>query len=455
MKNHPEPGKMAEIDALYKRAEEAFQKHNYDYSINLFLQILVLNPDHAQTRKSLRVTVQTKFKEQGAPGMIKLKLLRGQIEVQLRTTKDLSRKIELCQKYLNDDPTNAKIRIQLADALLQKGHSEGAAMEAEMAMGDDPASVAAAKILVSANIKLSRVKEAQTILERIQSHVREDRDLERMQRDLAAMQTMKAGFTDAKDFHDVLKDKDQAAKLEIQHHLIQTDQQFQAVVTELETQLGGNPTDARIPKKIGDLFFEKKRDFTTARDWYKKAAQLAPQDSVLRDKVEDCSIRLFDQQIETALRNNDPKINEIRASRLKFLIQSFERRVQDRPTDMTLRFDLGKAYYLAGPAFLDRAISEFQQSVKDPKKKSDSHVYLGQAFQSKKMYDLAEKQYEQAQLGVIADERKLYIIYNRAKCSAEAGKLPKAVDLGKSIMEVDINYKDISQLVERWENGQK
>ena len=54
---------MADIDGLYKRAEEAFQKHNFGYSINLFQQILIINPDHAQTRKALRATVVKKFQE--------------------------------------------------------------------------------------------------------------------------------------------------------------------------------------------------------------------------------------------------------------------------------------------------------------------------------------------------------------------------------------------------------
>jgi tetratricopeptide (TPR) repeat protein len=446
---------MADIDGLYKRAEEAFQKRNYDYAVNLFQQILLIQPDHSQSRKALKLTILKKFQEQGAPGMIKMKLLRGKIEVELRTSKDPAKKTEALQKYLCEDPGNAKIRTMLADLLLQKGHSEGAAVEAEMAMADDPANVAAAKILVASYRNLGKVKEAQAVLERVSSHMKEDRELERLQRDLAAMQTMKAGFTDTSDYHSSLKNADQAAKLEVQHHLIQTEEQFQSVVNELEQQLGENPTDARIAKKLGDLFFDKKKDYAIARDWYKKASQLAPQDSVLRDKVEDCSIRQLDAQIEEALKTNDPKINEFRAQRLKFLIQSYERRVMDRPTDMGLRFELGKCYYQAGPAFLDKAIGEFQQSVKDPKKKSESHLYLGQTFQSKKMYDLAEKQYEQAEVGVIDDKRKLYIAYNRARCNAEAGKLPKAIELGKTIMEIDINYKDIAKLIEKWESGQK
>src|SRR6185295_10081707 len=151
--------------------------------------------------------------------------------------------------------------------------------------------------------------------------------------------------------------------------------------------------DAKLPKKIGDLYFEKKKDYAAARDWYKKASQLAPQDSVLRDKVDDCDLKLWEVKVAAATKAADPKLNELRLGQLKAHIASFERRVSDRPTDMGLRFELGKAYYLG--TMNDKAISEFQQSVKDPKKKSQSHLFLGKAFQKKKMFDMADKRSEE------------------------------------------------------------
>jgi tetratricopeptide (TPR) repeat protein len=448
---------MADIDALYKRAEEAFQKRSYDYARDLFLQILVLDPDHANARKALKGTLIRKFQESGATSKIRLIAMKGQFEIQLKTTKDALKKIDLCQNYLKDDPTNSKVRGVLAEALYSLGHNNAAAAEAEMSFADDTSNLAAAKVMVAAYKNTGKVKEAQTILERLQSQVKEDRDLEKLQRDLAAMQTMNAGFTDAgggKDgFRKVIKDSAKAEDLERDHRLIQSEAELAAAFEKLEAEMAESPTDARIPKRIGDLFFDKKKDYLKARDWYKKASQLAPQDSVLRDKVDDCQIRMYDVQVEAATKANDPKLNELKGVRLKFMIQSFERRVQDRPTDMGLRLELGKAYYKAGPSFTDKAIGEFQQSVKDPKKKADSHLYLGLSFQRKKMFDMADKQYALAEDGILSQDRRLDILYNRARCIKEAGKLPEAIEMGKKIMEIDISYKDISQLVEEWQKA--
>ncbi|HLF93424.1 MAG TPA: tetratricopeptide repeat protein [Planctomycetota bacterium] len=443
---------MPDTAQLHKRAEESFNKRQYDYARDLYLQILLLDPNDAHARQALKVTIIKKFQEQGATGKIRIMAMKGQFEIQLKTTKDAAKKIDLCQNYLNSDPTNAKVRTVLAESLLAQGHSNGAAAEAEMAMRDDPHSVVAAKVLVSAYIGVNKLTEAQNILEKISSLVKEDRDLERLQRDLAARQTMKQGFEDqsgkSADYRNVIKDSGKAADLEADKRLIQTDAAFTKKVDELQGELADNPTDARIPKRIGDLYFEIRKDYTAAGDWYKKASQLAPQDSVLRDKVDDCSLRLYDVQIDNAQKKSDPKLNEYKLARLKFRIQSFERRVQDRPTDMTLRYELGVCYY-AG-SLIDKAIGEFQQAVKDPKRKAESHLFLGKAFQKKKMYDMADKQYSMSIEGVLSQDRRMDILYNRAICNKEAGKKDQAIDLGKQIMEVDIGYKDISALVDEW-----
>jgi tetratricopeptide (TPR) repeat protein len=442
----------AEIEALYKRADEAFQKHNYDYARDLFHQILLFKQDHERAHEALRVSLIRKFQEQGATSRIKLGLMKGQIELHLKATKDPAKRAEFCLKFLNDDPTNSKVRAILAESLLILGHSNGSAAEARMALQDEPANVTALKTLVQAYRNTGKVKEAQSALDRVATLVRDDRDLERLQRDLAAMQTMQAGFDAAgvDGFRKALKNSDQAEELEKRTKLVQTDAEFQKLATELQNEMKENPTDAKLPKKIGDLYFDKKKDYTAARDWYKKASQLAPQDSVLRDKVDDCDLRIMELKAAAAAKTADPKAKELQLSHLKTYIASFERRVADRPTDMGLRYELGIAYYKG--TMNDRAISEFQQSVKDPKKKSASHFYLGRCFQKKKMFEMADKQYVAAEADVVSQDTRLDIMYHRAKLAAEAGKMAQAIELGNKIVEIDINYKDIAELVEKWGN---
>lgn len=444
----------AEIEALYKRADEAFRKHNYDYARDLFHQIIVFKMDHEKAHEALKVTLIRKFQEQGATSKIKLTMIKGQIEVQLKTTKDPAKRAEICLKFLNDDPTNGKVRAILADALLTLGHSNASAAEARMSLQDEPTSITALKTLVQAYCNTKKVKEAQMALERVASLVKDDRDLERLQRDLAAMQTMSAGFgsENTDNFRKSLKNADQAEELEKRTKLVQSDADFQRLVAEMQDEMKEAPSDAKYPKKVGDLYFDKKKDYTSAKEWYKKAAALSPQDSVLRDKVDDCDLKMLEVKVQAAEKANDPGLKDLKISHLKTLIASFERRVTDRPTDMGLRYELGVAYWKG--SMNDRAISEFQQAVKDPKKKSGSHFYLGRCFQRKKMYDMADKQFVMAEADVLSQDTRLDIMYHRAKLAAEAGKIPQAIELGNKIIEIDINYKDIAQMVEKWGNPQ-
>jgi len=67
----------AEVDSLYKRADEAFKKHSYDYARDLFQQILVFKPDHEKAHEALKVTLIRKFQEQGATSKFKLIAMKG------------------------------------------------------------------------------------------------------------------------------------------------------------------------------------------------------------------------------------------------------------------------------------------------------------------------------------------------------------------------------------------
>ena len=280
---------------------------------------------------------------------------------------------------------------------------------------------------------------------------KDDRDIERLLRDLAAMQTIGAGFEGAESFRDVLKNADQAEELEKKQHLIQNEEQLVAVLNSLGKKFTANPKDDVIAKKIADLIADKRKDYTDAKKWYAKAAAANPQNSVYKDKMDDCDLRNLQAAIDAAKAAKDTaKFNALRKDHLLFRIKSFERRIKDRPTDMGLRYELGISYYNAGPSGLDKAVAQFQMAVKDPKKKSNSHFYLGRAFQSKKMYDLADKQYEASISGVLGQGVRHNILYHRSKCAAESGKVAQAIELGKSIMEEDISYRDIAKLVEEW-----
>ena len=445
---------MGGIEQLYKRAEEAFAKRNYDYSVELFSQIINLDPNHSEARKALRATIVTKYKEGKAPNKFKLGMLFGKAKVEIAAApNNPQKKMVAAQKYLVQDPNNATIRTELAAALLGLGHNEACAVEAEMAIDADSKNIPAAKILCTALKVLGKIGEAQSALEKVARYASEDRDLLKLQRDLAAIATTQKGFEDTagkEGYRSAMKDKDQAGALERRQHMIKDVDDAKAFISDLIKEFGEKP-DYKTARRIGDTALDYLQDSNMAREWFKKAVELNPRDSTLKDRLEDVNLRVLEAKMKKAKKENDPKLKEYLKKLITFKIQIYERRSQDRPTDMGIRFELGRAYYSAGSGMLDKAISQFQQAVKDPKKKIDSHFYLGLGFQKKGLFDMADAQYEKsAKAGIMGQEKKLLITYNRAKCNAQADNFDVALQLGKTIMEADINYKDISSLVTQW-----
>jgi tetratricopeptide (TPR) repeat protein len=251
-------------------------------------------------------------------------------------------------------------------------------------------------------------------------------------------------------YRSVIKDKEKAESIERDYyHMIKTPEDAKRYIEGRVEEFNKNK-DYRLARRIGDVYLENLQDTSNARDWYKKAAEINPHDSILRDRIENCTLREYDAKIQEAQEKDDPGLKELKIKRLKYSIQAFERRAQDRPTDMDVQFELGRCYYQAGPSFLDKSIQCFQQAVKEAKRKADSHMYLGLAFQKKGHHDMADTQFERATKAVIGQEKRMLIMYQRALNQAEASNFAQALELGKLVMENDIGYKNISELVEEW-----
>lgn len=438
---------MADLKQLYKKAEEAFAKRNYDYARDIYLQIVTTSPDEAEARKLLRMTLRRKYQELGAPSKITQKIKLGMSSSHLAMQKDPKSRAETAQKYLIEDPENSSMRVHLAAALLDLGYKNAALAEAEIAADSNANSHEALKIMGRVYMELKKIPEATAALNRAHNLKPDDRDIDKLLKDLMANATMAKGFDEKnQDYRQSLKNKDQAVELEKSSHLVKSDDDVKNHIAKLMEMHQAAPGDVKVILKLGEAYAEMRKDFKTAQDWYKKAVVAAPHDSALKDRVEDMDVRTYDAAI-ARLAETDPKRKELLAAKLSYEIKAYERRMADRPTDMQVRFELARRYYAGGQ--IDKAISEFQNAVKDPKRKIESHIYMGLCFQRNKLYDLAEKNYRNAEEGAFNDKQKLQIWYNWGRCCEESGNGAHAIDLYTKIAEADYNYKDVAQRLER------
>ena len=463
-----------QIEALFNKAGEALGKRNYDYAIDLYRQCVTTDHGYGEAWAGLLNALTRKTQELGLTGSkITQKLTGGLGWIKSSAVKNIapSKQIESGLGHLAGNPMDLGNRMSLARALEAEGNKESALAVYQSVADLDPKNSDAFKGAGAMNQQLGRIADAQVCYNNAYRANPADYEVTKAIKELAALETMGRGLSDAKSFTETLKDKDQSAALEKRQHLLQTDAEVDGELLRLRRETETAPDDVKTWKALASFLFDKMKDYPASRDAFRKASDLNPSDGTLWMKAEDCTLRIYDAQLaalepqvraapEDAAKGE--MLRKVRIERLRYGVQTFEKRVKAYPTDMGLLFELGRfCYELAAVdraqagTLIDRAIAAFQQTVKDPKRKVDSHDHLGNAFRYKKMYDMAVDQFKKAlETGIaMTGKQGLRIVYNMARTYEDEGKSAEALVEYKKILSIDFIYRDVSQRVERLMKG--
>ncbi len=438
---------MVDIEKLFSRASEAFQQGKFDYAITMFTDILKLDANHVKSHQILRVASIRKCEEKGYQGKLGATMIQAKIQGQCAVTKDADHRIKLCADFLINNPHNESIRLLMAKGYRDKGAAEGSIAEYEIVFGANSNSVQAAKALGDMYADKQDFKKAQDFFQIVMKLAPEDREVGGRLKDILARQTIAdTGIETAKSTQELIKNKEQARDLSQAQKLVKSEEEVDAEIAKLREQVDaspGNVGNVKFLKKIAEIY-TKKKAFDEAIAAYEEAQQLDKMDAALRMKVGDLQVLKFDNEIAAAqAEGNQEEALRLRKERLKFQIEDFQVRLREHPTDMQIRYQLG-TYYLQGRLF-DKAINEFQQTVKDPKRKAESMEKLGQCFIHKEMYPVAISQFTKALDGGAASNEMVKILrYWLAEAYEKNGELDKAVTELQKIQEEDINFKDAS-----------
>jgi tetratricopeptide (TPR) repeat protein len=446
------------LQKYIEQADKAVDK-NPQNAIDLCTGILAQNPGALDARKVLRKAQRKLIPSQKGMG----KFLSGLTNTpfvlksgsQIKT--DPKGVIDAAEKLLSINPANVQALRMEGQAAEAMGLWGTAALAYENIREIKPEDIENLLSLGTSLIHFGQPKEAIKWGEMILEIQPGNGDAQALLRQASVAITMDKGKWDEQsDFRSKLADANKAAELEQQSRLANDPETLGRLVTKLADTISREPENINLYRDIIGYLRQLQR-FEEALEWVRKARQqpLGRSDTTLEKLESDMTVSMMRVKLEAleAIVATDPsrktELDALRKSDLEFRVQQAKTLVEKYPNDYGYRFDYGTLLFETGQ--MDLSIRELQQARRNPKVSHKAMLYLGRAYRAKKIYDLAIEVLSTARTEMpVMNDLKKEIIYELAQCFRGNGNIDKAVEEYKNIYANDIDYKDVSKIINEY-----
>ncbi len=158
-------------------------------------------------------------------------------------------------------------------------------------------------------------------------------------------------------------------------------------------------------------------------------------------RIGDIRIRQMTRQARQAAQAGDKEAaKDIAREKLAFELAEYAERVVNYPTDLSIKYELGRRQFLAGK--YDQAIVTLQTAQHDPRRRLRAMGYLGQSFFKQGMVREAIETYQRALVGETPEAYAKELGYLLGQALESAGDLTEAIDEYSKVTQLDYEYKD-------------
>ncbi|MCX6909524.1 MAG: tetratricopeptide repeat protein [Verrucomicrobia bacterium] len=440
---------------LYKRASEAAQRQNYDYAIELMIQVLELEPAFLDGRKLLRSIQMRQFQNLNVVSrkMAGMKAMTEAMKAQVSLKKSPDLALIESEKALNIDPTNATALAAAAEAAEAMDLPETAAFLLESAVQQKPSDVKSLKRLGSLYARTGENDKAYKAYERVLKLDPADAEAFKAMKDATAEGALrKGGWNEEGDYRSKMKDKEEAKAIEQESRVVKSEEMTANLINEAYEKLSKDPSNLAVARQLARLYAQN-NEFENALSLLEQILQRQGNDSALEKEIADTRMKRIEAEIatkETALQQtpDDEKLKQeldaARQSRNNVLIEECEKRVQRYPNDLGFRYELGALYFQRDN--IKGAIQQFQLAIKNPQLRVSVLNYLGQCFMKQKLMDIAIRQFAMADSEIpTMDDLKKEVLYHLGDAYEMKGDKEKASEYFQKVYEVDMNYRDVAK----------
>ncbi|MBK8177806.1 MAG: tetratricopeptide repeat protein [Planctomycetes bacterium] len=429
-----------------EKADEALRRKNFDFAIEVYQQLLELEPDLGEARRGLRQALKRRFEAKGGGRL--LRALSGAVPLATAKTLRKAGRHDACAKslesYLASNPLDEDANLMLGLSLEDAGHKKSALAVYEFVAELAPKNSEALKRAGALMYRGGDHVRALEYYERALKADPRDQEALKARKDLSAEAALsKTNFERVAHSRDLMQNKEEARALERSKRLHLSDEEIAQERERLEKKYADNPTDPDVMIELAEIA-EKSKDLETACDLVERALSYRKGSFDLICRAGDLRAKLMKKAVARADKDGNPA----EAARLEHELiaqeaRDWRLRVEAHPSDLALRLQLGKRLLRAGEA--DGALAELQKATSDSRQEREARALMAQCFEKKGFLDLARKEYERALGdGRDLDLRAKEILYNLAGIASAEGNAAEARSLYARIYEVDVGFRDVS-----------
>ncbi len=446
----------------FEHAKSVADTRNYDYAIDCYVSGLMYAPDAMDQHEALQ-EVAVRRRAAGAKGKGKRAPTAG--------GKSAVEKMLAAEYAWAFDPSNATHALKVMENAVAADLGEVAYWIGDHAMDANRAAKRPSKFVYTRVRDLYVELEAYSkSVEACQLAVQLDPNNAELIRDLRNLQaeaTMERGRYDESDgdFRKSVKDIDKQTELEQQDRIAATDDVVDQQIARARAEYEDAPDQLeRLSRYVRALL--QKEDKAHEDEAIRVLQKAHEETGQYRFKMQIGDIRM--KQFNRAIREKRKEVDagaddasgkeqlrKLAVAQAKFELEEFQERVKNYPTDMSLRFQLGRRQLALG--MHDEAIASFQEAQADPKHRAAALRYLGEAFAKKDWFDEAIDTFRRGidtheQTG---DRTALELRYNlmdaleqKARSESNIEIAQEANRIGSQVAQTDINFRDIRDRID-------
>lgn len=462
---------------FFEHAQTVADARNYDYAIECYVNGLRHQPDNLAMHQALRETALKRKVAGGKPVGWGEKL--GDL-FKKGSKNPVDRMLD-AEMLWSKDPLNPALAVEVMARAVESGEADG-----ELKMSDvaywvgtqvlDPKQSSqkpGKSIYVKARDLFGKIRAFAKAVEACQRALQldpGDPELLDSLKNLEAERTMQEGGYAAAGgqeggFRKMVRDLAQQRALEQEEGVAKASSALDQTIERRRAEYQALRDDVDRAQKLVAALLQKEtaeadeESIQLLRELWEKTGQYR-----FKVRMGDVRIRQFQRQGRNlrAAAKADPEnralrkqLQELAARQLQFELEEYTERVQNYPTDLGLRFELGKRLFAVGK--YDEAIASFQQAKGDPRYRAASHEFLGRSYAVRGWLEEAIEALRQGieshpskedRLGLSLRYQLMTVLKQSAIKSRSLDQAKEAQKIASQVLQTDINFADIRQQVE-------